>query len=157
MDYDVVFVDERNARDHRTQRPASSGSAGGWRPSPPPVGGRTVVVPPGSRPTVITSSAQGYWQPSPYSPYTPYTPPYTPMYPSEPSFASRFGLTTGELIDTGIQLLAAILPLPAAPVAQGESTTDIENMVTYQGALASHAKRDEQFRTVGNLLVRILK
>ena len=75
----------------------------------------------------------------------------------EPSFASPFGLTTGELIDTGIQLLAAILPLPAAPVAQGESTTDIENMVTYQGALASHAKRDEQFRTVGNLLVRILK
>jgi hypothetical protein len=147
MDYDIVYVDEgRNARDHRPNRPS-----GGWRPSPAPAGapGRTVVVPPGSRPTVITSASSGYWQPAPY----------TPMYPpyQEPSFASRFGLTTGELIDTGIQLLAAILPLPAAPVAQGESTTDLENMVTYQTALASHAKRDEQFRTVGNLLVRILK
>lgn len=148
MDYDVVFVDERNARDHRPNRPS-----GGWRPSPPPAGvpSRTVVVPPGSRPTVITTASQGYWQP------TPYTPMYQPAYGPEPSVASRFGLTTGELIDTGIQLLAAILPLPAPPVAQGESTTDLENMVTYQTALASHAKRDEQFRTVGNLLVRILK
>jgi hypothetical protein len=29
--------------------------------------------------------------------------------------------------------------------------------MTYQGALAQHAKRDEQLRTLGNLLVRILK
>lgn len=153
MDYDIVYVDEgRNARDHRTQRPS-----GGWRPSAPPPGApnsRTVVVPPGSRPTVITSGSSGYWQPTPYTPM--YQPPMYPPF-QEPSFASRFGLTTGELIDTGIQLLAAILPLPAAPVAQGETTTDMENLVTYQGALASHAKRDEQFRTVGNLLVRILK
>ena len=146
MDYDIVYVDEgRNARDHRPSRPSGS-----WRPSPTPASGpgRTVVVPPGSRPTVITS-APSYWQPAPYAPM------YQPA--PEPSFGSRFGLTTGELIDTGIQLLAAILPLPAAPVAQGETTTDMENLVTYQGALASHAKRDEQFRTVGNLLVRILK
>lgn len=151
MDYDVVFVDEgRNAvTDHRTKRPSTP-----WRPLPAPASGpsRTVVVPPGARPTVITGAASGYYQPSML-----YAPPMYPPYGSEPSFASRFGLTTGELIDTGIQLLAAILPLPAAPVAQGESITDIENMVTYQGALASHAKRDEQFRTVGNLLVRILK
>jgi hypothetical protein len=66
-------------------------------------------------------------------------------------------MTTGELIDTGIQLLAAIQPLPAAPTAQGEAGTDVENLMTYQGALAQHAKRDEQLRTLGNLLVRILK
>jgi hypothetical protein len=29
--------------------------------------------------------------------------------------------------------------------------------VTYQTALATHAKRDEQLRTAGTLLVRILK
>jgi hypothetical protein len=47
--------------------------------------------------------------------------------------------------------------LPAAPTGQGDASTDLENLVTYQGALATHAKRDEQLRTLGNLLVRILK
>ena len=73
------------------------------------------------------------------------------------SFASRFGMTTGELIDAGIQILAAIQSLPAAPTAQGEVSTDVENLLTYETALWQHAKRDEQLRTLGNLLVRILK
>ena len=148
MDYDVIYVDEgRNAvTDHRTGgRPATP-----WRPLPgrAPGSSRTVVVPPGARPTVITGTAQGYYQPAYYQPA---------YAPATPSFASRFGMTTGELIDTGVQLLAAITPLPAAPTAQGEATTDVENLMTYQGALAQHAKRDEQLRTLGNLLVRILK
>jgi hypothetical protein len=150
MDYDVIYVgDGRNAvNDHRTNRPTSSP----WRPLPAgPSGTRTVVVPPGARPTVITGAAQGYYQPQMYQPV--YQPPFAPAS----SFASRFGMTTGELIDTGIQLLAAITPLPAAPTAQGEAGTDVENLMTYSGALAQHAKRDEQLRTLGNLLVRILK
>lgn len=111
-----------------------------------------MVVPPGARPTVITGSASGYYQPAYYQPA------YQPAYgPPMSSFASRFGMTTGELIDTGIQLLAAITSLPAAPTAQGEVSTDVENLMTYQGALAQHAKRDEQLRTLGNLLVRVLK
>jgi hypothetical protein len=145
MDYDVIYVgDGRNAvTDHRTK-----GSSGPFRPSGNTgvVGPRTVVVPPGARPTVITS-APSSWQPTYYQ----------PAYAPAPSFATRFGMTTGELIDTGIQLLAAIQPLPAAPTAQGEAGTDVENLMTYQGALAQHAKRDEQLRTLGNLLVRILK
>lgn len=147
MDYDVIYVgDGRNAvgvNDHRTNRPSTP-----WRPVPAgPTGTRTVVVPPGARPTVITGAASGYYQPAYYQ----------PAYAPTTSFASRFGMTTGELIDTGIQLLAAIQPLPAAPTAQGEAGTDVENLMTYQGALAQHAKRDEQLRTLGNLLVRILK
>jgi hypothetical protein len=145
MDYDVIYVgDGRNAvTDHRTK-----GSSTPFRPNGNGgvVGPRTVVVPPGARPTVITSTPSSYWQPA-----------YQPAYAPAPSFGSRFGMTTGELIDTGIQLLAAIQPLPAAPTAQGEAGTDVENLMTYQGALAQHAKRDEQLRTLGNLLVRILK
>ena len=143
MDYDVIFAgDERNATvDHRTGRPVS----GSRRPG----GSRTVIVPPGARPTVITGGGAGPW----YRPQ----PQYLPYYPPQDSFASRFGMTTGELIDTGIQLLTAITPLPAAPVAQGEAATDIDNLMTYQGALWQHAKRDEQLRTLGGLLVRILK
>jgi hypothetical protein len=149
MDYDVVFVDdERNAvavKDHRTNRPSSSG----WRPRPGSSGTRTVVVPPGARPTVITGggSAGGYYRPT-------YAPTFAPM---ESSFASRFGMSTGEMIDSGLQILAALQPLPSAPTAQGEASTDVENLMTYQGALWQHAKRDEQWRTLGGLLARILK
>lgn len=149
MDYDLIYVgDERNAvrvSDHRTNRPS-----GGYRPRPAVSGSRTVVVPPGARPTVITggSSAAGYYRPMP-QPY--------PQYVDDPSLASRFGMTTGELIDMGIQALAALQSLPAAPVAQGEAGVDVENLITYQGALWQHAKRDEQLRTLGGLLARILK
>ena len=142
MDQDVIYIDDERNADRRMQRP-------GWypRPSPRP---RTVVVPPGaSRPMVIQSGgvpAYGYPQQQPM---------FVAQQPA--SFASRFGMSTGELIDTGIQILAAIQPLPAAPVAQGEAGVDVENLVTYQTALATHAKRDEQLRTLGNLLVRILK
>ena len=144
MDYDVMYIDGRNAvHDHRTQ--------GGSRPGSRPT---AVVVPPSSRPTVIQTAvpppSAGYYQPGP----TGYQP--VGFYP-QPPFASRFGMTTGELIDTAIQILAAIQPLPAAPTAQGEAQIDVENLVTYQGALWQHAKRDEQLRTLGSLLVRILK
>ena len=132
--YDVMYVDDGRNADHRTH----SGRPAPWGRPP-----RTVVVPAGTRPTVITSRptygppAYGYGKPVP--------------------FAARFGMSTGELIDTAIQILAAITPLPAAPTSQGEAGIDVENLVTYHGALATHAKRDEQLRTLGNLLVRILK
>jgi hypothetical protein len=151
--YDVMYIDgdERNAdRDHRTQ--GSRPTFGSTRPGVPtgPSGQRTVVVPPSRRPTVIhtagaSSAPSGYYRPQ-------------VLVAQQPaSFASRFGMTTGELIDTALQLLAAIQPLPGAPTAQGEAAIDVENLVTYQGALATHAKRDEQIRTLGNLLVRVLK
>lgn len=138
MDYDVIYTDDERNADRR-------------RPPRRPGGSRTVVVPPGARPTVITGGGSSNWyRPQPYIPQ--------PYYPApQDSFSSRFGMTTGELIDTGIQILTAITPLPAAPVAQGDSPIDIDNLVTYQGALWQHAKRDEQLRTLGGLLVRILK
>jgi hypothetical protein len=67
------------------------------------------------------------------------------------------GLSTGELVEVASQLFAAIQPLPAAPTAQGEMGIDVDNLVTYQTALATHAKRDEQMRTLGGLLARFLK
>jgi len=61
------------------------------------------------------------------------------------------GLSTGVLVQAGAQVLAAIQPLPSAPVATGELGADMENLMLYQKALAEHAKRDEQLRTVGSL------
>ncbi len=141
MDYDVMYVEDgRNADVVRTQggRPAQWGRS--------PTGQRTVVVPAGTRPTVITSRPAAYGPPA-----------YGPQYGQPVPFAARFGMSTGELIDTAIQILAAIQSLPVAPIAAGDASIDVENLVTYQGALATHAKRDEQLRTLGTLLVRILK
>ena len=61
------------------------------------------------------------------------------------------GLSTGVLVEAGAQVLAAIQPLPSAPVATGKLESDMENLMLYQKALAEHAKRDEQLRTVGSL------
>ena len=152
MDYDIIYTGDGRNADHRTGRPGPVVSGGGWRPN----GSRTVVVPPGARPTVITGGGSSSWYRPQYMPPQ-YGPQYMPYYPPQDSFASRFGMTTGELIDTGIQLLTASTPLPAAPVAQGETATDVDNLITYQGARWQHAKRDEQLRTLGGLLVRILK
>jgi hypothetical protein len=149
--YDVMYIEDGRNADHRT--PARWNT----RPASP-----AAIVPPSSRPTAIyarpNTPAPAYG--TPYPAYgTPYPVQYgTPqVYGPVTSFASRFGMSTGELIDTAIQVLAAVRPLPAAPVAQGESGIDVENLVTYQDALATHAKRDEQLRTLGTLLVRILK
>ena len=32
----------------------------------------------------------------------------------------------------------------------------MSNLIAYQGALATHAKRDEQLRTVGSLLAKLI-
>lgn len=60
-------------------------------------------------------------------------------------------LSTGEIIDTAAQALAALTPLPQPPTAQGNAQADVENMIRYQQALAQHAKRDEQLRTIGSI------
>lgn len=142
--YDVLYLDDGRNADHRVGGGRTPWTGG----RPTPVGQRTVVVPASQRPTVIYSRPNVATYPAPA-----YAQPYGQPVP----FAARFGLSTGELIDSAIQILAAIQQLPAAPVAQGDAGIDVENLVTYQGALATHAKRDEQLRTLGNLLVRILK
>jgi hypothetical protein len=76
---------------------------------------------------------------------------------AEPQRVSRFGgLSTGQLVEVGAQILAAIQPLPAAPVATGKADVDVGNLMLYQNALAVHAKRDEQLRTVGSLVGKLL-
>ena len=144
-DYDVVFIDdERNAIDRRrtTGRPRVRTS------------GSSVVVPASRRPTVVHSG--GGATPAGYYPGAPTY--YEDPRMFAPGPASRFGnLTTGELIELGSKLLAAIMPLPAAPTGQGEVGIDVENLLMYQTALAGYAKRDEQLRTLGDLLGKILR
>ena len=141
-DYDVIYLDdsERNAREQTVDRRKSGGRVvvgGNHRP-----GRSSVVVPPSRRPTVIYSGGSRG----------------RAVQEEEPAQRKLIGdLTIGEVIELATQILAAIQPLPGAPVAQGTAEIDVENLVTYQTALATHAKRDEQLRTLGGLLGKILK
>jgi hypothetical protein len=70
---------------------------------------------------------------------------------------ARFGdMDTGELVSTGLKVLTALEPLPAAPTAQGDAKTDLQNVITYQNNLAIHAKRVQQLNTIGEVIARLL-
>ena len=132
---DIYFVDTRNAtNDHRT---GGGGPVvqGGWRPAP--------VRPMIAQPTrVFTAPAQ----PQIIYATTPQT-----------AAASLLGrVTAGQLVDLVAQIFAALMPLPAAPVATADASTDVGNLILYQGALAQYAKRDEQVRTLGNLVTKLM-
>lgn len=136
--YDESLDDERNARsgsqDHR----------GPNRPRGPmgmvPYGNRR----PGRRPR------PGYGGSSPRE---------VVIY-QEPAAQPRSGLfanlTTDEIVELAAQAFAVFQALPAAPVSTGDAKLDIENLITYQSALALHAKRDEQVRLIGSLASKLL-
>ena len=133
---DIYYVDAaRNAgNDHRTGTPMSAmvGRV------PNPVGAtRTVYVQPASQPV--------YAQPLAY------VPPQSPL-------GSLFGnLPAGQIIAMVAEALAAFRALPAAPVSTKDIATDIANGVVYDTALAQHAKTDEQIRTIGHLIGRLVR
>lgn len=82
--------------------------------------------------------------------------PVAVMQPASGGGFSLGNLTGTEVVELAAKILAAIQPLPAAPVATGKAEDDVANLITYQGALAVHAKRDEQLRTLGDLVARAL-
>jgi len=66
------------------------------------------------------------------------------------------GTSPGQLIDLVAQIFAAVMPLPSAPTGTSDPATDVPNLITYQSSLAQYAKRDEQIRTLGNLVTKLL-
>jgi hypothetical protein len=148
---DIYYVDGRNA-DIR--------SVMGWpRPTSTPqrVGARPVT----STRTVYVNPAGGI-----RGPVTAYGQPYVQpnmIYPQGAAFGAGLGvgslfgnLTTGQVIDMVAQIFAVLQPLPTAPVATADAPTDIGNSILYQTALAEYAKRDEQVRTIGNLVAKLV-
>ncbi len=154
---DIYFVDGRNA-DHRTGQHA------------PP--GRVMVGSPGHGVrTVYTNPVQPYGQAQMYGPPTGYfgpqgpggwgpqgwgAPMAAPGWNQGPFSSVLSRISTGDLIDLIAQVFAALNPLPAQPVATSDAATDIGNVILYQGALASYAKKDEQVRTLGHLVGKLL-
>lgn len=131
-EYEINIVDGRNA-DHRTNRP---GGIFGTPVNRLPV--RTVY-------TQAPQQSQPQMAPQIY-------------YATPPAHSWGQGLLgkPGVVVDMVAQIFAALMPLPAAPVATSEVATDVQNLITYQQAIAQYAKRDEQVRTLGNLIVKLL-
>src|SRR5437763_13356541 len=129
---DIYIVDTRNA-DHRTQHGGTP-----WRPGAP------------ARPvqTVYAQPSRVYSQPQPQIIYA---------QPPQTAASNIFGkVTPAQLVDLVAQIFAALMPLPGAPVATDSAATDVGNLILYQSALASYAKRDEQVRTLGNLVTKLI-
>jgi hypothetical protein len=153
---DIYYVDPRNAvvRDHRP-----GGARGplpwmpGRRPLPP---SQTVYVPPVARHQPQPAyNQQPVFSQQPQVIYTAPPPMYPAGYPT--TAATLFGkLTTGQIVEMVSQIFAALQSLPNAPVATREVSTDVSNLILYQGALAQHAKRDEQVRTLGGLVAKLV-
>lgn len=110
---------------------------------------------PGTFPQRPMYPAPIYQQAPAYQPPT-----YAPAYQPNPVIVQRprrfMDLPTGEVLALAAQAFAALQPLPAAPVALGKADDDVSNLITYQSALAGHAKRDEQLRTIGALVAKLL-
>ena len=71
--------------------------------------------------------------------------------------SSLFGrMTTGQVIEMVAQIFAALMPLPAAPVATADAATDVGNLITYNSSITQYAKRDEQVRTLGSLITKLV-
>ena len=137
---DIYYVDSTRTADHRT------GSSG-----PAPVIGRPVPI--GSVPnrTVYVQPAQ------PAMPYGYGQPVYAQPYAQSP-LSSLFGnMNVGQVVALVAEALAAFRSLPAAPVATKDIATDVANGITYDTALAQHAKTDEQIRTIGHLVGRLVR
>jgi hypothetical protein len=131
---DIYYVDARNGRDHRPAG-ASPAAAGGGRQVTVPQS-RTVVM------RQVPANAVAY-------------PPQV-TYAQGPASGLLGNLTTGQVVEMVAQIFAALQGLPSAPVATKDVAIDVGNMVLYQSALASHAKRDEQLRTLGALVAKLV-
>ncbi len=158
---DIYYVDEnRNAtvRDHRHQ-PQATGLPGFLRPRQPT---RTVYVdrPPVRHEVAPVASPMIYPQQqfiAAHQPQLMYPQGFPPGFPQQSTAAALFGkLTTGQIVDMVAQAFAALQTLPGAPVATRETSTDVANLILFQNALAQHAKRDEQVRTLGSLVAKLV-
>ncbi|MCC6997108.1 MAG: hypothetical protein IT370_21015 [Deltaproteobacteria bacterium] len=86
------------------------------------------------------------------APWRPLPPPQVVVAapPPPPAPRSLLGdISLGTLVQLGAMGYAALAPLPPKPAVMGDPRTDQQNLLTYQEALAQHAKRAQQISTLG--------
>jgi hypothetical protein len=119
------------------------------RPRPPFWGrpGQMSMMRP--RPSAPVYRPPATWAPAPWSP--PAMAATEPARAPNPLMDASGRLKLGLILDAAAQVLASMATLPAAPSATEDAKSNAANVIAYQQALAQHAKRDEQIRTVGAL------
>jgi hypothetical protein len=144
---EIYYVDTRNATPVVISRSGPNGQGGNvLRPG----GGRVIRPMPGG---AINRYGSSYG--SPYMVGSSAASQYG--MPIGAGLGGMFaGVTPGALVDLVAQVFAAVMPLPSAPTGTSDPGTDVPNLITYQSALAQYAKRDEQIRTLGNLVTKLL-
>ena len=174
MDYqDVYYVDGRNATpvvmDHRgnTRLPSSTTvvsrgpAAGSFVPAtatPMPYQYAQPSYGPAGYPSMAYPGAPQSW--AGYSLYPPYV--TAPPTNNLTSILGGFG-DIGSLANIAAQVFAAFLPLPASPTPQdGEdqstnASVNSSNLIRYQSALATFARRDQQILTLGSVIKELFK
>jgi hypothetical protein len=187
MDYqDVYYIDGRNATpivtDHRQPTVTTRFPPGITRTISPTFSPNPTVVSAGWSPTAAPSpvvySPSG--QPYQYAPINstswagvPVQPQYV-MAPVAPAAVPPNNLSSilggfgdiGTLANIAAQVFAAFLPLPASPTPQdtlgdGDAATSAavnsSNLIRYQNALATFARRDQQILTLGSVLRELFR
>jgi hypothetical protein len=146
---DIYYIDTRNAEPIVVSRGGQQVS-GGRMITPRTSGGRVV------RP--MSGSPMGRYGSSYSNPYMVGS--SAPSQYGMPIGAGLGGLfagtTPGALIDLVAQIFAAVMPLPTAPTATSDPATDVPNLITYQTAITQYEKRDEQIRTLGSIVQKLL-
>jgi len=85
------------------------------------------------------------WQSAPPQVVVQAPPPPKP----EPKKGVFDSVPRGAMVGAAAQVLSALMPLPPAPSATGDTKTDLDNVLRYQANLADHSKRDQQIRALG--------
>ena len=144
-------------RTHAITGPAGMNASVAWSPS-----GAVYQYPQTSyySPTWLPASWTGYPLQPPYA-----VPPVTPPN-NLANILGGFG-DVGSLANIVAQVLAALLPLPAAPNPVDQTNNENDparnaemnsaNLIRYQNALALFARRDQQILTLGSVLKELFK
>jgi hypothetical protein len=155
---DIYYVDERNAVISTSRSGPTNQSGGRVILTPRPGAGGRMIGQQNPFGSPAMYGAQGYMgaQPGYWNGQPNYWGQQAPGYfgPGGPSMFSR--LSAGKIVDMAAQVFAALTSLPDAPVATADPATDVPNLITYQSSLASYAKRDEQIRTLGSLVSKLV-
>ncbi len=166
MDPIIIYADddtdERNARPlvvNHGNRPAPPNLFGVNRPGAPRVVRQPVVIYPNApvAPMAPVAAPPGaLYQPGVGWVQNPAQAGQLPGQ-AQPLLGGKLGqLATPGLIQAAAMLLASFLPVPPPPTATGSVEDDVANGITYQAALAAHAKTDEKIRAAGFTFAQLL-
>jgi hypothetical protein len=167
MDPIIIYADddtdERNARplvvNHGGTRPVPTNLFGVNRPNAPRVVRQPVVIYPNA-PTApmapVATPPGALYQPGVGWVQNPAQAAQAPGLVQSPLGGKLGQLATPGLIQAAAMLLASFLPVPPPPTATGSVEDDVANGITYQAALAAHAKTDEKIRAAGYTLAQLL-